>query len=143
MEGYIASKKALNKAKVIFHKMQKYSSRSCDRIEKYRGKEYEVGQIVIPILTEDNSNPVYRHRLNAKLLNAFSTSIYDDDFFNDSVFIISEKRFKPEYIWKVVDKVSGATEKWLVRVPIYDLVKLDDPSKELYGIKCKYFKVCN
>ena len=132
MDNFIASKNALNKAKLIFHKMQKYSSKSCDRIEQYQGKQYEVGQLVYPKELEN----VY----DSFVVNTIST-YYHKGWKEGDAFIVSEKRVKPEYSWRVTDKASGTSEKVLIYIPIYDLVKLDDPAIEIRGSRPNSFTV--
>lgn len=135
MDEFIASKKTIKSARNLFLKMQKYSKKSCDRIEKYRGKQYEVGQIVYPKDEESFPEPMF--------LKLLINSPYhvDKGWREGDAFVVSEVRVKPEYHWRVIDKVSGTAEKVLVYIPIYDLVKLDDPARVLRGLKPTSFLV--
>jgi len=132
MDNFIASKKTLKSALNLFLKMQKYSKKSCDRIEKYRGKQYEVGQLVYPKDQETLPNSLLFYTVNP---------YYHKGWKEGDAFIISEKRVKPEYHWRVTDKTSGTSEKVLIHIPIYDLVKLDDPAIEIRGSRPNSFTV--
>jgi len=128
-------------AKKIWQRVKDPSLDMIKRIVPFNGKQYEIGEVVaLGIEPSIRNMPFAYFSDNPTRIYKTSTNFYDEDYHNWFHFVIFNKKLVPVK-GKAYDRGNKNEFEYVLRyIPVYDLVKLDDPAKIAYEVPAGKFK---